>query len=95
MRLGPHQRNQGPSLQQLYRPLATSLTPAKQSEQFLLQQFKVTGTSRKLEKCFLRLTCLPDPSTVRPYGVLRQSLVHVMRKYLSGEEDHNYILGRR
>lgn len=65
----------------------------KRSEEFLARRFKVTGTNQNLEKCYLRLTCLPDASTVRPLHVLQKSLVHVMKKYLSGREDHNFILG--
>ena len=57
------------------------------------REFKITGINQKLEKCYLRLTCLPDPSTVRPLEILKKSLIHVMKKYLSGREDHNFILG--
>jgi hypothetical protein len=65
----------------------------KSSEDFLVKNFKIVGKSQKLEKCFLRLTCLPDPLTVRPKHILQKSLTFVMNKYLEGKQDHNYILG--
>lgn len=47
----------------------------------------IVGTSRQLEKPYLRLTSAPDPRTVRPLAVLRQTLEHLKRKWRS---ENNY-----
>ncbi|KAM0786409.1 hypothetical protein ACM66B_001875 [Microbotryomycetes sp. NB124-2] len=47
----------------------------------------IVGTSAKLEKPFLRLTSVPDPSTIRPLPVLKQTLDFLKKKW---REENNY-----
>ena len=47
----------------------------------------IVGTSRQLEKPYLRLTSAPDPREVRPLPVLKQTLEHLKRKWRT---DGNY-----
>lgn len=55
--------------------------------------FQIVGTSQNLEKKYLRLTSAPDPATVRPEQVLRQSLQMLRGKWQSGEtRDYRYML---
>lgn len=44
----------------------------------------IIGTCTDLEKSYLRLTSAPDPSKVRPYGILVKALNRLMHKYKSG-----------
>eukprot|EP01103_Thecamoeba_quadrilineata_P010571 TRINITY_DN231_c0_g1_i2.p1 TRINITY_DN231_c0_g1~~TRINITY_DN231_c0_g1_i2.p1 ORF type:complete len:620 (-),score=117.14 TRINITY_DN231_c0_g1_i2:202-2061(-) len=44
-------------------------------------QFEIKGTSQDLEKKYLRLTEVPDPSTVRPEAVLREALSMLRTKW--------------
>eukprot|EP00842_Homolaphlyctis_polyrhiza_P000522 jgi/Hompol1/1470/HPOL_000346-RA len=47
----------------------------------------IVGTSTKLEKSYLRLTSAPDPTTVRPINILRQTLELLKTRW---KEDRNY-----
>lgn len=47
----------------------------------------VVGTSTELEKRYLRLTSAPDPSTVRPPSILKDSLEMVKGKWI---KNHDY-----
>ncbi|GAA5825030.1 hypothetical protein JCM11251_006068 [Rhodosporidiobolus azoricus] len=50
-------------------------------------QHTIVGRSTKLEKPYLRLTTLPDPNTIRPLDILRQTLDLLKRKW---REEGNY-----
>lgn len=50
----------------------------------------VVGTCSKLEKPYLRLTSAPDPSTVRPLHVLRQTFEFLKTKWKQ-ERNYTYI----
>ncbi|KAG0746985.1 hypothetical protein G6F16_002738 [Rhizopus arrhizus] len=50
----------------------------------------VIGTSTKLEKQYLRLTSAPDPTTVRPLHILKQTLGLLKEKW-KNEQNYTYI----
>ncbi|TNY19362.1 SAC3/GANP/Nin1/mts3/eIF-3 p25 family-domain-containing protein [Rhodotorula diobovata] len=50
-------------------------------------QHTIVGKSQKLEKPYLRLTTLPNPNTIRPLEVLKQTLELIKRKW---REEGNY-----
>ncbi len=47
----------------------------------------IIGTCAELEKPYLRLTSAPDPSTVRPLKILKQTLDLLKQKWVT---EHNY-----
>ncbi|GAA6019456.1 hypothetical protein JCM8202_001816 [Rhodotorula sphaerocarpa] len=53
-------------------------------------QYTIVGRSTKLEKPYLRLTSLPDPSTIRPLPVLKQTLDLLKRKWRY-ESNYNWV----
>ncbi|GAA5867889.1 hypothetical protein JCM8547_003406 [Rhodosporidiobolus lusitaniae] len=53
-------------------------------------QYTIVGRSQKLEKPYLRLTSLPDPNTIRPLDVLRQTLDLLKRKWRE-EQNYSYV----
>ncbi|GAA5871909.1 hypothetical protein JCM16303_000912 [Sporobolomyces ruberrimus] len=53
-------------------------------------QHTIVGTSKKLEKPYLRLTTVPDPTTIRPLPVLQKTLDFLKRKW-KDEGNYNYI----
>ncbi|GAA5952085.1 hypothetical protein JCM21900_006246 [Sporobolomyces salmonicolor] len=53
-------------------------------------QHTIVGTSTKLEKPYLRLTSLPDPKTIRPLAVLKETLNLLKNKWRE-ESNYNYI----
>jgi hypothetical protein len=54
-------------------------------------QYSVIGTCTKKEKRYLRLTCAPDPSFVRPEPVLREWLSDLTSVWESRSRDWKYI----
>uniref|UniRef100_A0A673HE08 Leukocyte receptor cluster member 8 homolog n=1 Tax=Sinocyclocheilus rhinocerous TaxID=307959 RepID=A0A673HE08_9TELE len=51
----------------------------------------IVGTCQDITKNYLRLTCAPDPATVRPISVLRKSLIAVKTHWKSNQ-DYLYAL---
>jgi len=49
----------------------------------------IKGTCEALEKSYFRLTCAPDPATVRPEPVLRRALERLLR--LISEKKENFF----
>ncbi|CAG8688723.1 9861_t:CDS:2, partial [Acaulospora colombiana] len=60
--------------------------PVKQQDDIDVEK-TVVGTCTQLEKSYLRLTAAPDPSTVRPLRILKQTLEFLKAKWV---EDQNY-----
>lgn len=56
----------------------------------MTDDWKIVGTSESLEKRYLRITSMPDPTTVRPEHVLRRALAWLRDKNEKGEE-YEYI----
>uniref|UniRef100_A0ABM5EI50 Leukocyte receptor cluster member 8 isoform X1 n=1 Tax=Pogona vitticeps TaxID=103695 RepID=A0ABM5EI50_9SAUR len=52
-------------------------------------ELKIVGTSQEITKHYLRLTCAPDPSTVRPVSVLKKSL-NMVKSHWKEKQDYAY-----
>ncbi|XP_072102967.1 leukocyte receptor cluster member 8 homolog isoform X5 [Mobula birostris] len=50
------------------------------------EHIKIVGTSQEITKHYLRLTCAPDPSTVRPVSVLKKSLAMVKTHWTANQD---------
>jgi len=60
---------------------------SKSSELF---ENRIVGTYTTLEKPYLRTTSIPDPSTVRPLHILKQSLDFIISNYVNNK-NYEYI----
>ncbi|KAM8927408.1 leukocyte receptor cluster member 8 isoform 2-T2 [Pelodytes ibericus] len=56
-------------------------------DSFDWNELKIVGTCQDITKPYLRLTCAPDPSTVRSVPVLRKSIIMVKTHF---KEKHDY-----
>ncbi|CAG8478405.1 13132_t:CDS:10 [Cetraspora pellucida] len=63
--------------------------PVQQLDEIDVDQ-TIVGTCQKLEKSYLRLTSAPDPSTVRPLRILKQTLEFLKAKWV-GDQNYTYI----
>ncbi|XP_003225917.1 leukocyte receptor cluster member 8 [Anolis carolinensis] len=59
------------------------------SDGFDWNELKIVGTCQEITKHYLRLTCAPDPSTVRPLSVLKKSLTMV-KSHWKEKQDYAY-----
>ena len=66
---------------------ASGLAPSPSRPDVAIPLGPIVGRSQELEKRYFRLTAPPDPDTVRPLPVLRQTLDLLRRKW---KEDNNY-----
>ncbi|KAI9308733.1 SAC3/GANP/Nin1/mts3/eIF-3 p25 family-domain-containing protein [Cunninghamella echinulata] len=62
----------------------------KKKDAMDIDSYTVVGTSTKLEKNYLRLTSAPDPSTVRPLHILKQTLELLKSKW-KADKNYTYI----
>ncbi|OCT70886.1 leukocyte receptor cluster member 8 homolog isoform X2 [Xenopus laevis] len=53
------------------------------------EEIKIVGTSQDITKNYLRLTCAPHPTTVRPVPVLKKSLTMV-KAHFKNKQDYVY-----
>lgn len=60
------------------------------TEEIDWDKMTVKGTSTTLEKEYFRLTRVPDPATVRPEAVLKQSFQMVKERW-KNTEDWDYV----
>nr|XP_025043786.1 leukocyte receptor cluster member 8 [Pelodiscus sinensis] len=65
-----------------------SLDPAG-SESLDWNELKILGTCQEITKHYLRLTCAPDPSTVRPVPVLKKSL-SMVKSHWKEKQDYAF-----
>ncbi|CAM4689831.1 unnamed protein product [Lepidochelys olivacea] len=65
-----------------------SLDPAG-SESLDWNELKIMGTCQEITKHYLRLTCAPDPSTVRPVSVLKKSL-SMVKSHWKEKQDYAF-----
>lgn len=64
---------------------------ASGSEEMDFSNLVIVGTSTRLEKPYLRLTQIPDPSSVRPLHVLEEAFDFVLKKYHAQRNELEYV----
>ncbi|KAH8927050.1 hypothetical protein BT69DRAFT_880670 [Atractiella rhizophila] len=64
-------------------------TSTLQDRLLLPENQAIVGTCQKLDKPYLRLTGIPNPSTIRPLDVLRKALDWILEKWRS-EENYGF-----
>ncbi|KAJ3784378.1 SAC3/GANP/Nin1/mts3/eIF-3 p25 family-domain-containing protein [Lentinula aff. detonsa] len=62
-------------------PFGTSDEPEADPNVIDWDRFTIVGTSREIFKDYLRLTDAPKPETIRPYAVLRETLVQLKKRW--------------
>uniref|UniRef100_A0A8B9N8P3 Leukocyte receptor cluster member 8 n=1 Tax=Accipiter nisus TaxID=211598 RepID=A0A8B9N8P3_9AVES len=72
----------------LVLPLGGSDPPGS-SESLDWNELKILGTCQDVTKHYLRLTCAPDPSTVRPVSVLKKSL-SLVKSHWKEKQDYAF-----
>ncbi|KAM9272151.1 leukocyte receptor cluster member 8 [Cariama cristata] len=72
----------------LVLPLGGSDPPGS-SEGLDWNELKILGTCQDVTKHYLRLTCAPDPSTVRPVSVLKKSL-SLVKSHWKEKQDYAF-----
>ncbi|CAI2348347.1 unnamed protein product [Caenorhabditis sp. 36 PRJEB53466] len=70
--------------------LAAATKPSISIPQYFRRGQVIRGTCQSIEKSFFRLTAAPDPSAVRPLGILRLALENVRNKYREKRE-YSYL----
>lgn len=73
----------------LVLPLGPPAEPPPGSESLDWDELKILGTCQEVTKHYLRLTCAPDPATVRPVPVLRKSL-SLVKSHWKEKQDYAF-----
>ena len=85
-KVGVKKKNKSKKFKEIPSPKITS---AEDSELIDFDSLKIVGTNENLEKMYLRLTCVPEPSEIRPERVLKKTL-QMLREKWSLSPDYGY-----
>ena len=87
------QENEGEAIYNNLSPVREA--KKSQNREITLEEIENThtiiGTCTDLEKQYLRLTTIPNPSNVRPEQILKKSLKMLKKKWKNNDADYNYI----